>query len=73
MAGAAIQELLDQAVGVDGGGPSHTGGAAVEAQATAEEMHRHGAGEALDGINATADFGAGGGGEQAEVQLAQQR
>ena len=36
-------------------------------------MHRHWAEEAVDGIGAAADLGAGAGGQQAEAQLAQQR
>ena len=73
VAGAAVQELLHQAVRIDGGGPAHTGGAAVEAQATADEVHRHGAEEAADGVGAAADLGAGAGGQQAEAQFAQER
>ena len=73
VAGAAVQELLHQAVGIGGGGAAHPGGAAVEAQAAADQVDRHGAEEAIDGVGAAADLGAGAGGQQAEAQLAQQR
>jgi hypothetical protein len=71
--GAAIQELLHQAVRVDGGGPAHPSGAAVEADATADQVHLHRAEEAVDGIGATVDLRAGASGQQAKAQLAQQR
>ena len=46
---------------------------AVERQAAADEMHRHRSEEPPDGIGATANLGAGGRGQEAEPQLAQQR
>ncbi len=61
VAGAAVQELLHQAVRVDGGRPAHAGGAAVETEAAADEVHRDWAEEAVDGVGAAADLGAGAG------------
>ena len=46
---------------------------AIERQAAADEMHRHRSEEPPDGIGATANLGAGGRGQEAEPQLAQQR
>ena len=71
VAGAAVQELLHQAVRIGGSGAAHAGSAAVEAQAAADEVHRVRAEEAVDGVGAAADLGAGAGRQQAEAQLAQ--
>jgi hypothetical protein len=80
MAGAAVQELLHQAVGVGDGGPAHTGHAMVQAQAATDQVHGHGAEEAADGVGAAGaqgrtgqGRGAGAGGQEPEAQLAQQR
>ena len=70
---AAVQELLHQAVGVGGGGTAHAGGAAVEAQAAADQVDRHRAEEAADGVGPAVDLGTGAGRQQAEAQLAQER
>ena len=61
VAGAAVEELLHQAVGIGGGGPAHAGGAAVEAQAAADQVDGHRAEEAVDGVGAAVDLGAGAG------------
>ncbi|MCX6354165.1 MAG: hypothetical protein NTZ78_04580 [Candidatus Aureabacteria bacterium] len=73
MAGAAIEKLLHQAVGIDGRGAAHACGAPVEAEATSDHVYSSRTREAVDGVCAAADFGAGGGGQEAEAQFAQKR
>ena len=70
---AAIEELLHEAVRVGGRRAALSRRTAVERQATADEMYRHRTEEPPDGIGATANLGAGGRGQEAEPQLAQQR
>ena len=64
---AAIEELLDQPVGIGGGGPADTRGAAVEAQVAADQVDGHRSDEAVDGVVAAVDGGAGAGRERAEA------
>ena len=70
---AAIEELLHEAVRVGGRRAALSRRTAVERQAAADEMHRHRAEEPPDGIGASANLRAGGRGQEAEPQLAQQR
>ena len=69
---AAIEELLHEAVRVGGRRAALSRRTAVERQAAADEMHRHRSEEPPDGIGAAANLGAGGRGQEAEPQLAQQ-
>ena len=70
---AAVQEFLHQPVRVGGRRAALSGGAAVEREAAAEEVDGRWPEEAADGIGAPPDLGAGGGGQEAEPELAQQR
>ena len=70
---AAIEELLHEAVRIGRRRTALSRRAAVERQAAADEMHRHRSEEPPDGVGATANLGAGGRGQEAEPQLAQQR
>lgn len=70
---AAVKELLYQAMGIHGGGATHTSGAAVEAQTATDQVDGRWAEEAADGVGAAVDRGAGAGGQEAKAQLAQER
>ena len=70
---AAVEEFLHQPVRVGGRRAALSGGAAVQREAAAEEVDGRRPEEAADGVGAPADLGAGGGGQEAEPELAQQR
>ena len=69
----AVEELLHEPVRVGGGRAALSRRPAVEREAAADKVHRHRPEEPPDGIGAPADLGAGGRGQEAEPQLAQQR
>jgi hypothetical protein len=69
--GAAIEELLDEPVGI-GGGAANAGGAAIETEPTPDEMDGGGTEEAIDGVGFASDLGAGGGGEEAKAQFTEE-
>ena len=70
---AAVEEFLYQPVRIRGRRAALSGGAAVQREAAAEEVDGRRPEEAADGVGAPADLGAGGGRQEAEPELAQQR
>ena len=73
MAWAAVDELLHQAMRVEGSRPPHARGAAVEAHAATDKVYGYGAEEAVDRVGAAANLGARAGRQETEAQLTQQR
>ena len=69
---AAVEELLNQAVGIGRGRAPLPCRAAIEGEAAADEMDRHGTEEAADRIGTASEFGASGHRQEAEPQFPQQ-
>ncbi|OQC05104.1 MAG: hypothetical protein BWX80_02224 [Candidatus Hydrogenedentes bacterium ADurb.Bin101] len=69
---AAVEEFLDQPVGIGGGGAAHACGAPVQVDAATDEMDGGNAEEAVDGVGTPVEFGPGTGGEQAEAEFTEQ-